>query len=104
YVLGSAQDLRYTQCCVASIRRWYPDIPITLLKDETRGTYSTSELERAWNVELFRGDDPLPGHGWSKLEPLFLPGHQRCLILDSDILFAGRLLETLEAMEADLIV
>jgi hypothetical protein len=101
YVLGHRHDLRFTQCCVASIRRWYPEIPISLLKDESRGAYDTSELESAWNV---RAVQPVPPRGWAKLEPLFLPGRQRCLILDSDIVFAGRVIDTLEAVDADFVV
>jgi hypothetical protein len=89
YICGSEHDLRYTRCCVASIRRWYPEIPITLLKDETNGQYSTQELELAWNVDVFESERPLPGRGWAKLDPLFLAGRRRCLILDSDIVFLG---------------
>jgi hypothetical protein len=104
YVCGCARDLRFTQCCVASIRRWYPDIPITLLKDESDGPYSTRELEEAWDVGLFEGDRPVPGGPWAKLEPLFLPGRRRCLVLDSDIVFLGRVIERLEAVDADFVV
>jgi hypothetical protein len=104
YVCGCERDMRYTQCCVASIRRWYPEIPITLLKDESDGPYSTRELEKAWDVELFEGDRPVPAGGWAKLEPLFLPGRQRCLILDSDIVFIGRVIERLETIDADFVV
>jgi hypothetical protein len=104
YVIGSPHDLRYTQCCVASIRRWYPDIPISLLKDESNGAYSTRELEEAWDVAVFDGGHPLPGRGWAKLEPMFRPGRQRCLILDSDVVFLGRVIEPLEALDADFVV
>jgi hypothetical protein len=104
YICASEHDLGYTRCCVASIRQWYPDIPISLLKDETGGPYDTSELEQAWDVGLFESQQPLPGRGWAKLEPLFLPGRQRCLLLDSDIVFLGRVIDRLEAIEADFVV
>ena len=42
--------------------------------------------------------------GFSKLAPLFLPGGQRFLVLDSDIVFAGPVLELLESHDADFIV
>jgi hypothetical protein len=105
YVAGHRHDLRFTQCCVASIRRWYPEIPISLVKDESKGAYDTSELEHAWDVRIFDpGQQPLPAKGWGKLEPLFLDGRQRCLILDSDIVFLGRVIDVLEAVEADFVV
>jgi hypothetical protein len=104
FISASSGYLRYTQCCVASIRRWYPEIPISLLKDEANGPYSTRELEEAWNVSIFESDRPLPGRGWARLEPMFLPDRQRSLIIDSDIVFLGKVLEPLEAVDADFIV
>jgi hypothetical protein len=103
YITGNRHDLRFTQCCVASIRRWYPDIPLSLLKDESNGSYGTRELEDAWDVSVFQSEDPLHG-GWAKLEPMFRPGRQRCLILDSDIVFLGRVIDSLEALDADFVV
>ena len=39
YITGCRTDLHLTRCCVASIRRWYPSIPISLVKDELRGRF-----------------------------------------------------------------
>jgi lipopolysaccharide biosynthesis glycosyltransferase len=97
-------DLRFTRCCVASIRRWYPKIPISLIKDESSGPYSTEELERYWNVDCFKTPRKLLGFGLGKLEPLFLPTKERCLILDSDITFLGSVLTVLEKFDEDFIV
>lgn len=103
YIAGYRDDLRFTQCCVASIRHWYPRIPICLIKDESPGTYDTRELERVWDVTLFETGRKSFGWGWSKLEPLFRPAGERCLILDSDTVFVGRVLERLEASAADFV-
>ncbi len=40
----------------------------------------------------------------AKLEPLFLATHERCLIIDSDVLFMGRVLDRLEQHDEDFIV
>jgi hypothetical protein len=104
YIASYKLDLQFTQCCVASIRRWYPQIPISLIKDESRGSYNTEELERYWNVERFTADRKIFGLGMGKLEPLFLPTHERCLILDSDIVFIGKVLGALEEYDEDFIV
>ena len=104
YISGHRLDLRFTRCAVASIRRFYPDIPICLIKDELHGAYDTADLERLFQVERFDTAVTRFGWGMGKLEPLFLEGRRRCLILDSDIVFAGRLLERLEAYSEDFVV
>ncbi len=48
YVLCHGADLWMARICVASIRYWYPDIPITLLKNQTR--LDTSSLESGFGV------------------------------------------------------
>jgi len=104
YVAGCRADLRLTRCCIASIRRWYPDIPISLIVDESLGTYSTARLERTWGVTRFPTERKQFGLGFGKLEPLFLPGRQRCLILDSDLIFLGRVLDALDGFTEDYVV
>jgi lipopolysaccharide biosynthesis glycosyltransferase len=104
YIAGYKLDLQFTQCCVASIRRWYPRIPISLIKDESSGPYSTEELEKYWDVKCFKTDRKIFGLGMGKLEPLLLPTKERCLILDSDIVFIGKVLDVLEEYDEDFIV
>jgi len=104
YIAGCRLDAHFTQCCVASIRRWYPQIPISLVKDESRGPYSTEEIEKYWNVDCFHTNRKLLGFGFGKLEPLFLPIKERCLILDSDIVFLGKVLTVLEPYDEDFVV
>jgi hypothetical protein len=104
YVAGCKRDFEFTRCCVASIRRWYPTIPISLIKDESQGSYDTAELEAVWNVGLFQTDRKLLGFGMGKLEPMFLRSLERSLIIDSDIVFIGRVLEVLEKYDEDFIV
>lgn len=104
YVSGWRGDLRFTQCCVASIRQWYPRIRISLIKDELHGSYDTSILERVFHVEIFPSSPAHYGWGAAKLEPLFQPQRQRCLIVDSDVVFAGPLLSHLEGHAEDFLV
>jgi hypothetical protein len=104
YVAGWRGDLRFTQCCVASIRRWYPTIEICLIKDEIAGEYDTTTLERRFNVRLFDAPRKVFGWGISKLEPLFLPERRRILVLDSDVVFAGAVLDKLEKASEDFVV
>jgi hypothetical protein len=104
YVAASAHDGRFARTCVASIRYFYPDIPIRLLAGGPLEPGLADELERFWNVAL--ADLPLRDYGWGfvKLEPLFFPAGERFLVLDADTVFAGKVLELARDRDADLIV
>jgi hypothetical protein len=104
YIATHRRDLRLTRICVASVRRWYPDIPIFLLKDESNGAFSTHEIEETWNVRVWPTKERSFGWGFIKLEPLFDPERHRFLTLDSDIVFVGRVIDALEQFDADFVV
>lgn len=97
-------DVRLTRICVASIRHWYPEILITLIKDYSWGRFPTGDICRRWKVNVLDTGGKAYGWGLSKLEPLFLPEKMRCLIIDSDIVFLGPVLNRLEQSDADFIV
>ena len=77
YVAASALDARYTRICVASIRFFYPEVPIRLLVGGRLQPGLADELKKYWNVtaELsVKGDY---GWGFVKLEVLFsAPGRE----------------------------
>lgn len=98
------KDYWLTRICVASIRKWYPEIAIKLLKDELNGAFDTSEIETCWNVGVLEVPRRLFGWGVSKFEPYFLPPGKRVLIMDSDIVFLGPVLERLEQFDEDFVV
>jgi hypothetical protein len=104
YIATHKHDLRLTRICVASIRYWYPQIPIYLIKDELGGSFSTDEIEQSWNVGVFQTKARRFGWGFSKLEALFIPGGKRILILDADIVFVGRVLDILSEHDEDIVV
>lgn len=97
-------DYWLCKICVASIRRWYPDVPISLIKDQLRGDFDTTELEESHDVSIL--DVPLLKFGWgvSKFEPYFLSTRERVLIIDADIIFVGRLLERLSQFDEDFVI
>ncbi len=97
-------DYRLTRICVASIRHWYPSIPIVLLKDLILGDFDSSELEKYFNVQIFPQNIRAYGWGFSKLEAILQIEKKRFLMLDSDIVLVGPILEELEKYEEDWIV
>ena len=104
YVAAHRGDLRLTRICIASVRTWYPEIPIFLLKDEVGGTFCTREIEEVWNVRLWPTAEHIFGWGFIKLEPLFDSERIRYLMLDSDTVFLGRVIDALEKFATDFVV
>lgn len=97
-------DLQLTRLCVASVRFWYPQIPIWLLKDRHHGDFNTREIERYWNVQIYPGRQQNLGWGFGKLEVMTELPPRRLLLLDSDTVFTGRVIDRLESFDEDLIV
>jgi lipopolysaccharide biosynthesis glycosyltransferase len=104
YIACHKYDLRLARICVASIRYWYPEIPIYLIKDHFNGNFSTAESERAWNVRVFETSKRIFGWGMSKLEPVFSDNGGRFLVLDSDTVFIGRVLDRLDEFSENFVV
>jgi hypothetical protein len=104
YVAGYRYDVRFLRPCIQSIRTWYPDIRITLIKDRFYGDYSTRALEKACKCDVLECGNRVFGWGFGKLEPLFHAGSERFLVIDSDILFVGPVLERLEECDDDFVV
>jgi hypothetical protein len=104
YVAASAHDARYTRTCVASIRYFYPDIPIRLLVGGRLQCGLANELRRYWGTGI--ADLPAGDYGWGfvKLEPLFGPARERFLVLDSDTVLAGLVLEARNESSAPFLV
>jgi hypothetical protein len=103
-VLCCARDLWLAQICVASIRYWYADVPITLIKDRTVGNFNTAEMERCWNVSSMVLAHDRCGLGFAKIELLLRPVRERFLVLDADTVMCGPVLRQLEQFTDDFIV
>jgi hypothetical protein len=103
YIPCYKKDIRLAQISVASIRQWYHDIPITLLKDYYRGPFSTKDLECYWNVQSRKLQQDY-GSPFSKIEPLFDLQRERCLFLDADTCFVGKALSNLSLRSEDFVV
>lgn len=97
-------DMEMTRICVASIRFWYPDIAIWLLKDKTYRDFDTREIERHWNVREYPIETKNLGWGFGKLEVITGLPARRVLLLDSDTVFSGRVIDELECFAEDLVV
>lgn len=104
YLAACARDARLTRICVASIRYFYPDVPIRILAGDILQPGLAEELRSSWNVGLV--DLPVGDYGWGmvKLEPLFGPPGQSFLVLDVDTVFTGRILDVRAKSDAPFFV
>src|SRR5262245_40475427 len=93
YLAACSRDARLTRICVASIRYFYPEVPIKILAGDILQRGLADELRRYWRVEV--ADLPTGDYGWGliKLEPLFAPAGQRFLVCDVDTIFTGYVLD-----------
>ena len=90
--------------CVASVRFFYPDVCVRLLGGGHLQRGLADELRRYWDVSV--ADLPERDYGWGfvKLEPLFRPVAERFLVLDSDTIIAGPVLQLAARRDEDFIV
>lgn len=105
-VFANSLDFWFTKICVASIRYYYPDVRIYLVKDKLNGDFDTSILTRRFNVEPLELGRKYYGWGAAKIHFVAhdrLPAG-RYLVLDSDIIFLGKVLDRLQANPAGIIV
>ena len=93
YLAACSRDARLTRICVASIRYFYPDVPIKILAGDILQCGLAGELKKYWNVDVARL--PRGDYGWGmvKLEPLFGPKGQRFMVCDVDTVFTGPVLD-----------
>lgn len=104
YVTACKYDGRFTRICVASIRSFYPYVPIRILAGGQLEAGLINELEQRWEAQL--SDHPKRDWGWGfiKLEPLFGRPGERFLVLDSDTAFTGPVLSTWLTCKAPFLV
>jgi hypothetical protein len=104
YVAASRLDSRYTRIAVASIRYFYPDIPVRILAGGRIRRTLLEELRQYWGVTL--AEIPAGDYGWGfvKLEALFGPPGERFLVLDSDTALTGPILDSWMDSDAPFLV
>lgn len=98
------KDLYLLKPCIASIRYWYPDVEIFLIKDYIQGEFSTREMEAAFGVKIFPAQRKFFGWPWSKLAVILYPKKDKFLFLDSDVVLLGPVLDMLNKYDDDFIV
>lgn len=104
YLAACRRDARLTRICIASIRHFYPDVPIKILAGDVIQPGLAEEVAKYWNVGLV--DLPVGDYGWGmvKLEPLFGPPGQRFMVCDVDTVFTGPVLDVRARSDAPFFV
>lgn len=104
YINAYRKDFNLAKVCVSSIRHWYPDIPIRLVKDMGAGDFDTGPLERFFDLRVLDTGNKSFGWGFGKFEPLFRDSGESFLFMDADTVMSGPLLDRLSGIDADIIV
>lgn len=104
YVAASAHDARFTRICIASIHYFYPDATIKLLLGGSLESGLIQEVREFWNVGIANFERGDYGWGFVKLEPLFGRSGERFLVLDSDTVLAGPVLDAWKVTQAPFLV
>jgi hypothetical protein len=104
YIAACAHDARYARICVASVRRYYPTARVEILVGGPLEDGLAAELARYWDVRL--ADLPRIDYGWGfvKLEPLFRRAGERFLVLDSDTVITGPVLDLWDVADGPFLV
>ena len=104
-IFANRKDFFLTKLCISSIRFYYPDIEIFLIKDKLNGDFNTSLLRRKFKVKLLKLGKKY--FGWSAAKIHFILDRnipvKRYLCLDSDIIFIGHVIEELEKTEGEFV-
>jgi hypothetical protein len=104
YVITWKHDYHLARLCISSIRYWYPDFPITLIKDEYGGNFDCLDLLKKWNVSLFETPSRHFSRGFGKLELFFQKRREKFLVLDADLVLLGPILDCFASSQADFII
>jgi hypothetical protein len=104
-VFANAKDFFLSKICISSIRYFYPEIEIFIVKDELNGKFNTRIVEQRFNVKLLKLSKKYFGWAAAKLHFLIEVNEDKSfLCLDSDIVFVGNVLNKLKNSNSDFIV
>lgn len=93
YIAAFTRDPRLTRICAASVRYFYPDVPVKVLAGSPLNRTLVKELPRYWNINIAEWQEGDYGSGFVKLEPLFGRPGERFLMLDADTIIAGYVID-----------
>lgn len=105
-IVTAPSDWLFAKGCLASVRYFFDDIPVTLLID---GDIDTSEAERVYGVDTLRKKDIQDpwlrqnsfGWGVTKMNAIWYSPYERFLHLDADTIVWGDIREKVFHEDAD---
>jgi len=104
YLAASSRDAKLTRICIASIRYFYPDVPLKVLPGDILQAGLAKEIKKYWNVDVVPLQKADYGWGFVKMEPLFGPKGESFLVMDVDTIFTGEVLKYREQSNALFVV
>lgn len=105
-VFTNRKDFCLSKICISSIRHFYPDVNIFLVKDFLNGDFNTKNIQRAFGVEVLKMPRRYYGWGAAKVHFLFDQrfAGKKFLCLDADTIFTGKVLDSLQSRKEEFLV
>ncbi len=94
-----AKDLHYAKCLLGSIRHYYPSHPIIVIADDDITDRHIVQLQKFQGITIHRSHALRELHGMpltgllTKLNLLFIPGLEKCMVMDADSILVGTVLD-----------
>lgn len=104
YLVTHRYDLSNLFPCLASIKYWYPDIEIVIIKNLNNGNFNLNFLKNYFHVSFMYETDYSYGKFYGSLEPFLTGKDERFIILDTDTVLTGKIIDFIELKNEDFII
>lgn len=104
YMVTHRYDLPNLFTCLASIKYWYPNIEIVIIKNQNNGRFNLDFLKRYYNVTFLYETTYSYGKFYGSLEPFISGKNERFIIVDTDTAFTGRIIDFAETKTEDFVI
>jgi hypothetical protein len=97
-------DLPNLFVCVASIKYWYPNIEIVIIKNTNNGDVDLSFLKNYYNISFASDSDYNFGIFYGSLLPFLAAKEERFIIVDTDTAFTGPIIDYIESFNEQFVL
>lgn len=94
-----AKDVHYAKCLLGSIRHFYQENPIIVIADDDITERHIEQIKKFGAITIYRSSElrkihnlPLTGL-LTKLNLLFIPNLEKCVVMDADSVLVGPILD-----------
>ncbi len=90
--------------CLASVKYWYPDTEIVIIKNLNNGDFNLDFLKQHYKVSFMYESAYSYGKFYGSLEPFISGRDERFMILDTDTALTGRIIDFAQTKGEDFVI